>query len=194
MRDMSYAIRVQTTGTRLFSCKCGAISKHAVKPQNARVQCRTCHRSFVLGTVVYEVTSDPRGAASLQPADLAISADALRRALSGADRQPVASGAAGSSQAAPAEEVASPYIPREPATRADEPTIAGGVWRSGEPITLEMPRTLNQLWRDKQDSSLYIAASTCMGTRYVVQRMDADNEERTCVSAREWRAAAERIS
>lgn len=128
----------------------------------------------MLGTVVYDVTPGPHG--SRQPADLAI---------------PIGSYPEG---------ISSPYLPRVPATSGEENTVHGGVWRSGEPVTLEDPRELDQLWRDKVNGTLYLAASTAMGTRYVLEPIDSiaralpnDYSRRIVIGRREFRERMERV-
>lgn len=191
---MPYAIRVQTKGTRLFSCICGATGKFTVHPQRARIRCRSCHRTFIIGTAVFEVTSSSTsGPNAPGPADAAPTIPRPKNAREVGNPEGDRGWALDESPESSEESL--PNHPRARASEADEPTVMAGIWRSGDPVTVDMPRVLNQLWRERVTGELYIAALTAMGTRYVVQPLSApdDYSQRTVLGARDWKKAAEKI-
>ena len=165
----------------LAPCECGATSKHAVQPQRHLIECPSCHRVYVLGTVVYRVLPGPR--ATRAPADAALPrwvGDRLRSSRA---------------QASGSGQIGSQLDPRARAQAGEECTVPGGVWRSGEPVTFDMPVELPELWRERATGELYMCALGAMGTRYVILPIASEDAytHRVMVGARDWKLAAERI-
>lgn len=161
---MPFDVRCQTVGTRTLSCqRCGRVNRVRVNERSWRFACPNdrCGLITVVGTAWFNVTRDP---SPRHPTDLAIPR--------------------------PSGEPASLIIADRSDPAAYEPTIYGGTWRSGEPITLEYPDPLtdprSRLWRDRSTGDVYAAVKVAVGTRYVAQPINGTSIDRICVGWREW--------
>lgn len=163
---MPFEVRCTTKGLRTLPCgDCGVINRVYVNERSWRFTCRNsaCQAVWVIGTAYFRVTRErsPRA-----PADLAI-------------------------PARPDPEYLGSPITAERAEPMDlEPTIYGGVWRSGEPVTIEMadpttdPRSM--VWEERGTGERWRAVKVAMGTRYVAQPVGSDSAKRIYVGRKEW--------
>lgn len=77
----------------------------------------------------------------------------------------------------------------------DEQTYRGGIWRSGQPITILLPNELQELWRMLSDGRLVAAAPAALGSRYVYAELADIGRPGAwqIIGSREWLQIAERI-
>lgn len=173
---MPYQIRAQFVGTLILTCAdCGHLNRFRADTRSYRFRCHACKAIYVVGPAVYRVTKESR---YLPPCDLAIPESRLgpdaesRGSLGDAEPIPLTPG-----------EFADPSL-------GDQPVISAGVWRSNEPITIDVvdptidPRA--KLYKNKELGSIWIAVNVAMGTRWIAQPLDGSSIDRVYVGRREW--------